>query len=174
MNETLNRLEDLVKAIKASDEEQEDKTDDIKNVENYMLSFPNYFNAVINHVVQGKIVMVMYEGEEFRERMTRLDTTRRDCHILATQAVNKLNRLAKYYGTTQVFDIDRTLDANKVEDREVAVNLAFRFCGQTFLDEVKRSGYNIDKESQDQVLQSMIDKGDRFKTTIDRKEEWKQ
>lgn len=174
MNEVLERLDELVRAIKNSDEELENKADDIKNVEKYTLSFPNYFNAVINHVVQGKIYMVMYDGEEYRDRMTRLDQNRRQCHIMATDAVNKLNRMAMYYGTSQIFRIDRKLNPDKVEDREVAMNLVFRFCGQTFIDEVKRSGYNLDKDSQDQILQSMIANGDRFQNKIKKKDEWER
>ena len=88
--------------------------------------------------------------------------------------MNKLNRMAMYYGTSQIFQIDRKLNPDKVEDREVAMNLVFRFCGQTFIDEVKRSGYNLDKDSQDQIIQSMIANGDRFQNKIKKKDEWER
>lgn len=172
MNEIMEKVEDLVKAIKNSDEEIEDKQDSIKDVERYILSFPEYYNSVINHVVQGSLCRVLYEGEEYRDKMMALDSRRRRCHIMATEAVNKINRLALYYGTKEIFQVDHTLNSEKIEDRELAVNMAFQFCGETFLDEVKRSGYNISKETQNHVLQHMIDKGDRFQTTIKNKNEW--
>lgn len=100
--------------------------------------------------------------------MQELDAGRRQRHIMATDAVNKLNRLAKYYDVEKIFRVDRDLDSGSVDDREYAVSMAYSFCTATFLDEVVRSGYNIGKEknTMDQDLQTMVSHHLQFETDM--------
>lgn len=167
MNNILERMENLVKAIKKNPiETDEDKKDDVKNLEKYMLAFPNYLNAVIDYVIRGKIIGIWYDGEEYRDHMERLDRARRQSHIMAAEAVNKINRLATHYGVPKIFELDYILDSEKVEDRELAVNLTYRFCIDTFMDEVLRSGYSLTLNDLDAIILDMAEHKKYFETEI--------
>lgn len=162
MEKLMNRVQDLLKAIKTTADE-EFKEDDIKAVENYVMSFPEYFNSVIAYVVRGNLFGILYEGEEYRDRMTELDQRRRRYHINATDAANKLNRLAEFYHTKPIIEVGRVLNSDDIEDREFVVNYVFRFCTETFLDEVQKSGYNLAKDTRDYILNDMVKKEVYFK-----------
>lgn len=163
-NEILKNMDQLVLAIKKSNESEESKIDDLQSLERYMLAFPDYLNTVIDYVIRGRIISVWYDGEEYRDRMQRLDYSRRQKHIMAAEAVNKLNRLAQYYEVPKLFDLDFELDSSKVEDREFAVKLTYRFCVDIFLDEVVKSGYHFEKSSLDDTIMKMIESKNHFRT----------
>ncbi len=167
-NEIMERAINLMNAIKRSEEEPEDKEMDIMNVQKYLKAFPAYFNSVINYAITGQMLSILYTGEAYRDKMQELDAGRRQRHIMATDAVNKLNRLAKYYDVEKIFRVDRDLDSGSVDDREYAVSMAYSFCTATFLDEVVRSGYNIGKEknTMDQDLQTMVSHHLQFETDM--------
>lgn len=172
MNEILARGINLVKAIRDSDVDMDEKNDDIRNVKDYLESFPRYLNSVISYAIASQMIRILYDGENYRDRMKSLDENRRRKHIAATDAVNKLNTIARYYEVKEIIPIGRRLDSNSVDDREYAVKLTYDFCTSVFLDEIERSGYNIGKgESADQELLHMIEKGGGFHTDLSLEEE---
>lgn len=171
MNDILNKAMALAKAINESGEAPDDKKMDIKNMERYLKSFPEYLNSVINYSIKGHMVGILFEEDEYRERMSELDSDRRRKHINATDNINKLNRLARYYHIGDIIPTDRgVLNAESVNDREYAIRLVYNFCTSVFLDEVERSGYNI-RGMQDQDLMNMVESHGSFHTNLRLEEE---
>ena len=164
MDGTLQRLNKLLQAIKDSELISDEKNYYFENVERYVRRFPEYFNTVINFSTQSMIARMRYEGQDYRDYMQKLDSDRRSKHMVATDAINVLNRMAKSFGTDLIFPLSRELDSNTLSDREIAVKLIYGFCTEVFIDEVERTGYNIGKGDIDAELYHMSEAGVRFHT----------
>ncbi len=165
-NLILKNAMNLAEAVSRSDESPEDIKDDIENIKRYLECFPKYFNSVINHVIGGGVARFLYEGEEYRAKIEKLDHDRRSCHIAATDAVNKLNRLAKFYGADAVFQVPRALDPDNINDRNIAAAMSYDFCTLTFLDETEHSSYHTAK-GMDADLLKMADGRCHFRTKLE-------
>lgn len=150
-NKILKNTMALVGVIARSGEDPEDIKCDIQSIKRYLEYFPKYFNSVINHVIGCGMARFLYKGEEYRDKVQALDHNRRSCHIAAADAVNKLNRLAKFYDAEQVFEIPRDLDPNNVDDRNIAVEMSYSFCTMTFLDGTQRNSYHTGNTDTDLV-----------------------
>ena len=156
----------LAEAVSRSDESLEDIKVDIENIKRYLECFPKYFISVINHVIEGGVARFLYEGEEYRAKKEKLDHDRRSCHIAATDAVSKLNRLAKFYGAYAVFWVPRALDPDNINDRNIAAAMSYNFCTLTFLDETERSSYHTSK-GMDADLLKIADGSCHFRTKLE-------
>ena len=178
MLKVLKDISELTKAIK------EDETltaefidDDLDSLAKWLNSFSEYFNAVVNMQSIMSIYSVQYEGEEYRDRVQALDQTRRDKHILATQAINKINRSAKSYGMSEIFPVGKELKPDPREwkddpqaerkakdDRELAADYIYEFCKQVFLDGQSHNQYLSNKREQE--LYEMEVNHTSFKTNL--------
>lgn len=178
MLKVLKNISELAKAIK------EDKTltpefieDDLDSLEKWINSFPDYFNSVVNMQSKMSIYLIRYEGEEYRDRVHALDQTRRDKHILAAQAINKINRSAKSYGMAEIFPVGKELKPDPREwkddpqaerkakdDRELAADYIYEFCKHVFLDGQLHNQYLSNK--RDQELYEMEVNHTSFKTNL--------
>lgn len=156
----MGRIQDLMMAIKENTVD-EDRDDILDFVAKEVLHFPAYLNQVIGYVVNSNLFRMRYEGEEYRDRMTKLDGDRRSAHIAIADAVNKLNKLSEMYGVEPIVPTEHRLDANSVDDREFAARITFSFCVETFLDEMDRSGYNREDDF-DIAMEKLIDNRTHF------------
>jgi hypothetical protein len=166
MNNILEKIIELGECIKSNATElAEDKQDDLKSIEKYLTSFPNYFNAVINHTIQINVVGLRYEGEEYRDKISKIDHDRRDAHIRLTDSINKLNRLSSYYQGEKIFDMDKELDSNSRDDRAQAVKIVYSFCKDVFLDEhAMNNDFTYDKMEEELI--DMSNERKKFSTKI--------
>lgn len=167
---TMTRIMELVSVIKTKETDPEEIEYMIDSVQRYLKNLPGYFNAVISYVINGNFISVRYEGEEYRNRMQELDKTRRDKHILATDSVNIINRIAKKYGMDEIFKIGRDLDSSSIDDREIAVALVYSFCTEAYLDETIRKKYDINGEDMDAEIQKLIKERLQFSEKFDLEE----
>lgn len=146
----------LIIAIRNSGADPMDIEDDIETARDKVLSFPAYFNAVIECVVQAN-TLSKENISHYQYTIMKNDQRRRDKHIAAALAVNVLNRLCKIYKVEEMFPIGE-LNPDSVQDREAAINAVYLFCKETFLDEAYRSGYpvkDITVQEMDKELMEM-------------------
>lgn len=78
-------------------------------------AFPDYANIVIRQQTMMPIWQARYEGQEFRDRVSELDTSRRNAHEAAISSVNMLNRMCAKHGLEPFFD-GNTADRYAVAD----------------------------------------------------------
>lgn len=156
MEKIMDNVAALMSAIneKAAGEERDD---DLDFVVREIMHFPAYLNIIVEYVVNRDLIRLRYKGEEYRDRMTKLERDRRSVHIGLTDAVNKLNRLAKLYGVDAIVPVPHELSSDSTDDRVIALQAAFPFCVETFLDEMDRSGYNREA-SLDTVMKDLCGK----------------
>lgn len=132
MNNYKEKLRKLCGAIKNAGT---GVVEDLEFVENRLDKIPNYFNSVITFNVRMPILMAMYEGEEFRDKMSKLDSNRRYAHIAMCDAINQINRLCRAYEVDVIFDTDsRDLISASVDDRAIAAGIAFSFCTELYAE----------------------------------------
>ena len=96
----------LADKIKASG--SEDAADDLEALDDAMTSFREYVNKVDAGKQQIKLAAVRFEGEEYREMITRYDRNRHNQHEEAIANVRLVNRLAEIYGVSPLFTGDDT------------------------------------------------------------------
>lgn len=94
----------LADKIKASG--TEDAADDLEALNDAMTSFREYVNKVDAGEQQIVLAAVRFEGDEYREMITRYDRRRHDAHEEAIANVRLVNRLAEMYGVAQLFTGD--------------------------------------------------------------------
>lgn len=92
------RIANLMQTVK-------DEPDDLDFIESRMQAFTDY----MSHVAWMEIrITRMYvegiNGEELRDKVTALDSSRRSKHNVAMDAINQLNRLSKAYGLEPFYD----------------------------------------------------------------------
>ncbi len=94
----------LAGKIKASVTEY--ASDDLEALNDAMTSFRDYVNKVDAGEQQILLAAVRFEGEEYREMVSRYDLNRHNQHETAITNVRMVNRLAKAYGTPPLFTGD--------------------------------------------------------------------
>lgn len=178
MLKVLKDISELAKAIKEDESlTSEFIKDDLESLEKWLNSFPEYFNSVVTMQSSMSFYRFLYEGEEYRDRAQALDQTRRDKHILATQSINKINRLAKSYGMSEIFPVGKELkpaprdwkddpqaERKAKDDRELAADYIYEFCKQVFLDGQSHNQYLTNK--RDRELYQMEVNRTSFKTNL--------
>lgn len=94
----------LVDRIKAS--ESEEAAFHLNVLNDAITSFREYVNRVDAGEQQIRLAAVRFEGEEYREMLSRYDQNRHDQHEAAITNVRVVNRLAGIYGTDPLFTGD--------------------------------------------------------------------
>jgi hypothetical protein len=179
MNKYSIKLNKLNQKINADPECDAADKQEIKDfvMQNFAL-LPKYFEAVINENTE----LAFGAGPSMIER---LETQRRNAHIAACDAINKINRLSKQYGIGMFFDFpeiqNRPLEPgmlnpegkmvsvtqNSNRDRELAAFRIYGFCKEMFLDGPDRTRYNefenYTEREMDQELMEMSGSDSRRK-----------
>ena len=85
-----------------------------------MTSFREYVMKVDMGEQQIRLASVKFEGDEYREMLTRYDRTRHDAHETAIANVRLVNRLAELYGVGPLFTGN---DQNRLEVADFALDV---------------------------------------------------
>ena len=94
----------LTGKIKGND--SSDAADDLEALDDAMTSFREYVNKVDIGEQQIMLAAVRFEGDEYREMVSRYDRNRHDQHETAIVNVRLVNRLAELYGVEPLFTGD--------------------------------------------------------------------
>ena len=77
--------------------------EDLEAVDDALTQCRNYVNVVDTTEQQIMLAGVRFEGEQFREMVTRYDTQRRHAHEAAIASANMLNRISNMYGCQTIY-----------------------------------------------------------------------
>lgn len=117
---------------------EEDKNDYYDFINKNINRLLDYSNCKASMEFNIKIARFKYEGEEYIEKIEEMDHQRRYKHILATESINKINRLAKQYGII-IFEYndcknrelisndENNLKQKALADRKIAENIIENF-----------------------------------------------
>lgn len=83
-----------------------DAQEDLEALDDAMTSFREYVNKVDAGEQQIRLASVRFEGDEYREMVTRYDQRRHDQHESAIANVRLVNKLAELYGVPALFTGD--------------------------------------------------------------------
>lgn len=97
-------------------------------------SMPNYVNSVVNEQIMMPIISARYDGQDYRDAVMKLDSTRRMCHDNAIIGINMMNRLCENLNLEPFAEVDTT-DRHAVAD----------FVGKT-VNELYNQGINNNSE----------------------------
>ena len=193
MSKILTDLTRLAEAVsKDPDLIPEEKMDDVEFILKNLEAFPKYFNSVIMTETQVSMLRFVYEREDYIDRVQSIDQKRRDNHIGATDAINKINRRANYYGLEPIFkypgceerelegrpkidgiknpELIRRIEFEAKEDRKIAADIVYKFCKDVFLDAKSKEKYNgkeeYDREERDEELYQIGKNQGHFKERL--------
>ena len=76
---------------------------DIEIVDDALTDVRRYVEVVDTTEQQIMLASVRFDGEEYREMITRYDTARRQAHESAIAATNLLNRISSLYGCKTIY-----------------------------------------------------------------------
>jgi hypothetical protein len=108
----------LAAAIKGS--ESEYATEDLETLDSAMTSFRKYVDQVDMGEQQIRLAAVRFEGDAYREMISRYDRQRHDHHETAIANVRLVNRLASMYGVPPLFVGN---DQNRYEVADYCLNV---------------------------------------------------
>ena len=91
----------LAERIKHSDNQY--ASEDLDVLDDAMTSFRKYVDAVDAGEQQIRLAAFRFEGDQYREMITRYDRQRHDHHETAISNVRLVNRLSDVYGTPKLF-----------------------------------------------------------------------
>ena len=109
---------ELAEKIKASG--SPDAAEDLEALDDAMTSFREYVVKVDMGEQQIRLAAVRFEGDEYREMLTRYDRTRHDAHEAAIANVRLVNRLAELYSVGPLFTGN---DQNRLEVADFALDV---------------------------------------------------
>lgn len=118
-------MKNLKQSYAALIEAYKEDADILEFITDNMSRMENYVNAVYMQEVMIPQILVLYDGEEQRDRLQTLDNTRRIKHDAAVAAVAQLNRLAQQSGIEPMFDGD-------AEDRYQIANFCIQVVSTFF------------------------------------------
>jgi hypothetical protein len=130
MKNYAKQMETLCEAISRTGDEYRD--DDLANIESYLSSITAYLSTVVEFNIQKPLLLIRYEGEEFRDKFEQLDKARRRKHQAMTRSINHLNKLCVHYHLPKIFDVGE-LDPDSRDDRAIAAGLCYDFCTEIFV-----------------------------------------
>ena len=93
-------------ADKIKNSNSADSADDLEALNDAMTSFREYVNRVDIGEQQILLAAVRFEGEEYREMLSRYDRNRHNQHETAIANVRLVNRLAEIYEVSHLFTGD--------------------------------------------------------------------
>ena len=104
----IQREEALLRKMHDNDYEiwDNDKNEALDDVEKLLKAFPEYSNAVITEQQIMPTLRFRLEGQDYRDRVTELDTRRKQCHDAAIDSLNILNRLCQAHDLPKFADVD--------------------------------------------------------------------
>lgn len=101
-------------------------------------SFPEYVLAVVRYDNAISLAGVTLEGEEFRDRVTTVDRSRKLAHDCAIDAVNMLNRAFARAGMEPFADVDTS-------NRHAVADFAGRFTIEAFDRQIYGEDHAMDR-----------------------------
>lgn len=142
MNTYLQKEENLIKAMKAEQFQlfDGDRDDAYDTLERALVSFPDYANTVIRMQIMMPIWRNRYDGEELRDRISDIDSTRHIRHEAAISGISVLNRLSRIYGLEPFADID-------TNDRYAVADFVGSYISEIYEDGTKHSMDSLTKDS---------------------------
>lgn len=130
------RFKKLVLAVKEAGGPYMD--DDLDTIVRDMDSFIDYVRSVFTMEVLLPVICARYEGQEVRDRISALDTSRRNKHERAIVAISKLERMCDDFGVPVLFEGNKE-DRYEVADFCLAIVTEFFEDGQHPLEETLKS-----------------------------------
>lgn len=143
---SIEKLKEIIDTLEKTNyaEFDGDREEALDLISDSMTSMPNYVNAVANEQIMMPIIAARYEGQDYRDQVMRLDSTRRMCHDTAIIGINMLNRLCENLDLEPFAEIDTS-------DRHAVAG----FVGKT-VNEIYNHG--IGNENYDNTAYSSFDK----------------
>ena len=111
----------LAQKIKSS--KSADAADDLEALDDAMTSFREYVNKVDMGEQQIMLAAVRFEGQEYRDMVTKYDQTRHNQHESAIANVRMVNRLAKLYDSDPLFTGD---DSERLQVADFCLDVVIR------------------------------------------------
>lgn len=159
MSKILNNVASLAKQIYEKAEDPVLLKEDLDTLMRYVEAFPKYFDSVIRMETFSATARFRYEGDDLLDKLAKWDSDRRLAHIMATSAINKINRLCKVYEMDPIFEIpgvkENRLNENSITDRKIAADIIYGFCKEVYLDAAEKERYNQKETSFDQELSEL-------------------
>ena len=93
-------------ADKIKNSNSADSADDLEALNDAMTSFREYVNRVDIGEQQILLAAIRFEGQEYREMLSRYDRNRHNQHETAIANVRLVNRLAEIYEVSHLFTGD--------------------------------------------------------------------
>lgn len=109
----LEKQRDLIEKMRGSDGKLDEMSEGF--LTRAFTTFPDYANVVIRQQAMIPIWQARYDGQELRDRISEIDTTRRNMHEAAIASANMLNRMCAKNGLEPFFEGD-TNDRHAVAD----------------------------------------------------------
>lgn len=142
---SIEKLREIIDTLEKTNyaEFDGDRGEALDMIADSMVSFPNYVNAVAREQIMMPIISAKYDGQDYRDQVMRLDSTRRMCHDSAIIGVNMMNRLCANLDLEPFATID-------TDDRHAVAG----FVGKT-VNEIYNQG--IGNEAYDKTAYSSFD-----------------
>lgn len=150
----LEKEQRLIQRLNETNYEQfDDKNDALTFLEQQLTAFSDYANVIIREQVMMPIWKAKYDGQELRDQIQNIDTTRRRMHDGAIASVNILNRLSNNLGLEPFVDID-------TNDRHEVAKFIGEFIGETYNIGInnpnKEVVYQQEQEYDDKVIKKRL------------------
>lgn len=130
------------------------KDEGLEFLESQLKAFPNYVNKVVAYQVTMPVIHERYDGQELRDRVMSLDSSRKMAHDTAISSLNILNQLCTKLDLEPFAQIDTT-------DRHAVADFVGRYVNETYNEGIggtmdmlayeKRNTYNASK-THDRIL----------------------
>lgn len=128
MSTIIEKEKQLLKAMQEQNFQpffEGDKDDAFETIGTALDSIPTYQNTVIRMTATQPIIYARYEGQELRDKIANLDTSRKLAHESAIANLTMLNRICDAYGTERIADID-------TKDRYQVADFVGQYCAEVY------------------------------------------
>lgn len=146
----LERERNLINAMKSQNFEpffDGDSEDAYDTITGAMSSFVDYQNHVINMSILQPTIYARYDGEELRDKIQNLDSTRKIKHDSAIANANMLNRICDKYGVAPLVPVN-------TQDRYEIADFIGQFCSEIY--EENKSGATLTREQQGELVDQHV------------------
>jgi hypothetical protein len=131
----LDKIQNIVKACNGNEKH-------LNFLERQLKAYPDYVRSVVNMESVIPILRATKDGDEFRQKVQELDSTRKVYHDAAISACTSINRLCEILKVEPFFEGD-------VSDRHQVANFAGRF-----VDELYYKGINRGKDAIEAYIEN--------------------
>lgn len=155
MSTILQREQNLIRAMKEQNYQpffEGDAEDAYDTITSSMQSFVDYQNHVIHMSIVQPTIYILYEGQECRDRVQNLDTTRKIKHDAAIANMSMLNRICDGYGVEHIAPVD-------TKDRYAVADFIGKFCNEIYEENksTKGPGAQLTREEEQQQAMQILD-----------------